>query len=60
MIQQILTDLELTRFTHRSVTELSGGEQQRVRIACLFAQTPRIFLLDEPTTYLDYKIQLKL
>ncbi len=60
IIQQILTDLELTRFTHRSVTELSGGEQQRVRIACLFAQTPRIFLLDEPTTYLDYKIQLKL
>lgn len=37
------------RFTH----ELSGGEQQRLRIAALAAQEADWWLLDEPTNHLD-------
>ena len=37
----------------RPVTALSGGEAQRVLLACVLAQNPPVFLLDEPTSALD-------
>lgn len=37
----------------RSVTELSGGEWQRVRLARAIAQGGEAIVLDEPTTFLD-------
>jgi len=45
----------LTAFEHRLVTELSGGELQRVYIARAIAQEPEIYLLDEPVSQLDAK-----
>ncbi|MBP2001861.1 iron complex transport system ATP-binding protein [Paenibacillus shirakamiensis] len=53
-----VTKMELLQ--HRSLLMLSGGERQRAWLAMAMAQTPKILLLDEPTTYLDIAHQLEL
>ncbi|MDH5815816.1 MAG: ribosome biogenesis/translation initiation ATPase RLI [Candidatus Nezhaarchaeota archaeon] len=42
----------------RRLTALSGGELQRVSIACALAKEADIYLLDEPSAYLDVEQRL--
>lgn len=45
----------LAALADRRIDSLSGGERQKVFIAAAVAQGASIVLLDEPTTFLDYR-----
>jgi iron complex transport system ATP-binding protein len=47
-------------FSGRAYATLSGGERQRTRAAALFAQRPRVYLVDEPLQHLDLPHQVAL
>ena len=57
VVRQTMEQTETLRFADRLLESLSGGERQRVFIAAAIAQGARIILLDEPTTFLDYRHQ---
>ncbi len=59
-VELALLATHLEGLQHRYMRTLSGGERQRVWIALALAQSPKILLLDEPTTFLDLECQLEI
>jgi iron complex transport system ATP-binding protein len=60
VVRQALELTDSTQFAERLLSTLSGGERQRTLIAAALAQGGEILLLDEPTTFLDYRHQVQI
>ena len=56
-VEQIAEKIGVTYLLDKNLGEVSGGELQKVLIACSLIQNTPIMLLDEPTSALDMKNQ---
>ena len=56
-VMDALKMVQLEAFAQRKPHQLSGGQQQRVAIARAVVNKPRLLLLDESLSALDYKLR---
>lgn len=59
-IEDAMSTAGVAPFADRAIDRLSGGQRQRCWIAMVLAQQTDLILLDEPTTFLDLKVQIDL
>jgi len=57
---EILQPLNVLSLLDRDITRLSGGELQKVAIAACLSKKAQLYLLDEPSAYLDVEERLSM
>ncbi len=57
---EVLNPLEVTPLLNREMKNLSGGELQRVVISGCLGRSADVYLLDEPSAYLDVEQRLQM
>jgi spermidine/putrescine transport system ATP-binding protein len=56
-VADVLKMVKLEKYAERKPSQLSGGQQQRVAVARAAVNLPRVLLLDEPLSSLDYRLR---
>ncbi len=59
-LEEMAGRLELSPLLDHNLKDLSGGELQRLAIAATFLKKADVYILDEPTSYLDIRQRLKM
>ena len=59
-VEEMLALVGLEGYEHRYPDQLSGGEQQRIALLRALAPHPKILLLDEPLSALDFQLRKRL
>ncbi|WP_282432514.1 spermidine/putrescine ABC transporter ATP-binding protein PotA [Psittacicella melopsittaci] len=59
-VMEALAMVKLENFAERMPNQLSGGQQQRVAIARAVVNKPKVLLLDESLSALDYQLRLEM
>jgi len=57
--RDLLAPLQITHLLRRKASELSGGELQRVAIALALAREADLYLIDEPSAFLDSEQRIR-
>ena len=59
-VVELLKLISLQHLASKMPHQISGGEQQRIAVARALAPRPRLILMDEPFSNLDYQLRLQL
>lgn len=55
-VEAALCEVEIDHLANRYTDEISGGERQRAYLGMILAQDAPLWLLDEPTAYMDISV----